>query len=278
MIRMGRYAGLSLLCVLLLMLSAGCMNPSQDTEGPAAGQEGGSNHLVPLVIYTEEQPPFNYINEEGLVAGRSTEVVREIMKRLEIQHPIILVKWTDGYNRALTDDNAAIFSTIRTHQRESMFKWVGPIAELQYSFYVRSDNPVTITSTLDLRDRGLIAVVKNDAREQYLRALNLSNLLLMEEDSDCIEALSSGKAEFWLGTREMATQNAKRKEEMMYGFRIADIRPITHQLYIAFNRKTTDSEIERWQKTLDEMREDGTYELIQSRYMPYICSWVRCTP
>ena len=31
-------------------------------------------------------------------------------------------------------------------------------------------------------------------------------------------------------------------------------------------------------QVLDEMKSDGTYDMIIERYMPYICSWVKCTP
>lgn len=269
-------AGLSLFFIMLVLTTSGCVNSSQDTASPS-NIINSSTHY-PLILYTEEQPPFNYINERGQVAGRSTEIIKEIMKRQGIQSPIVMGKWTDGYNTVLKTSNTAIYSTIRTHQRESMFRWVGPIAELQYAFYVRSDSVVTATSVLDLRNYGRIAVVRNDAREQYLRALNITNILPFDEDSDCIRALSSGEAEFWLGTKDISTQNAKKQEEKIYEFRILDLPPISQRLYIAFNRKTPDTVVQEWQQTLDGMKYDGTYDLIQSRYMPYICSWVRCIP
>lgn len=159
-----------------------------------------------LTIYTEEQPPFNYLNEQGQVSGQATLIVREIMRRLDIDCPIVIGGWSSGYNTVIQTGNTALFSTIMTHEREPVFRWVGPIGELQYSVYVRSDNPVTVSSYAALRDRGKIAVVRNDAREEYLRGLGLSSILPLNDDADCIRALSSGEAEFWFGTRDITAQ------------------------------------------------------------------------
>ena len=262
---------------VLLLLMSGCVSPFQEKTSTTSIPHYAVS-LPPLVIYTEEQPPFNYINERGEVSGRSTEMVREIMARIGADYPITLQQWTDGYQTVQSTTNTAIYSTILTHERDSMFKWVGPIAELQYSFYTRADNPVEIRAVQNLHTHGKIAVVRNDAREQYLKALNLTNILPLDDDTACMNALLSGEAEFWLGTRDISSQNAKRQQESIHEFRILDLPVISHQLYIAFNRKTPDQVIQVWQQALDDMKCDGTYDLIQNRYMPYICSWVKCTP
>ena len=38
-----------------------------------------------------------------------------------------LVPWNEGYQAALTGNNTVIFSTARLPERESSFKWAGPI-------------------------------------------------------------------------------------------------------------------------------------------------------
>jgi|GEM_PF-835353 len=268
---------LAALIFILFMAVSGCLNgaPKQNLDV----QDNNTPLFQPIIMYTEEQPPFNYINDEGRVSGRSTEVVREIMKRLGEDHSIHMVSWADGYRDVLTEPNTAIYSIIMTHERDQMFRWVGPIAELEYAFFTCSDNPAAIRTIDDLRTRGDIAVVRDDARELYLHALHMPNVLPLEDDEACIKALSSGKAEFWLGTKEIYTQNAKRTIwEHVPELRRIDLPMLSHRLYIGFNRKTPEPVINTWQQTLDEIKADGTYDLIQNRYMPYICSWVRCTP
>lgn len=234
----------------------------------------GPTHLE---LYTEEQPPLNYVDQQGRVSGRSTEIVREIMKRLGTDAPIHLTGWTSGYNKVLSTPGTAIFSTTLTHQRDPLFKWVGPIAYVEYSFFARDDYATPIKSLADVQKAGLIAVVANTGRHQTLQSSKVGNLLLCYDDKECVDAVITGRAALWFGTRDMYSQNAKRLGPEMN--RIIEVWPyMTRGLYIAFNRKTPDAEIQAWQKTFDGMKEDGTFDMIQERFMPYICSWVKCTP
>ena len=270
--------GLFLLALLIFfVLLSGCLKI--DTMNVSDSTPLKPDLHLPIEIYTEEQPPFNYINEHGHLSGRSTELVREIMRRLGVTYPIHLVPWADGYRTVITTPNTAIYSIIMTHERDAMFRWVGPIAELEYSFYTRTEDLVNLTSIDALRHCGPIAVVSNDARELYLHALGFDNILPLDTDTACIKALADEDAEFWLGTKDIYAQNVKRTMwEDVPEFQIARVPVPLQRVYIGFNRNTPDSVIDAWQEILDEMKEDGTYDLIQNRYMPYICSWVRCTP
>ena len=262
------------LTVLSLVILSGCVDHSPD---PKTKDTASPLKETSLTLYTEEQPPVNYIDVNGDVSGRSTAMAREIMKRTGISAPIYLLNWTTGYNIVLTTPNTAIFSTTRTHQRDAMFKWVGPIATVEYSFFGRDDFTIPIKNLADVRKAGPVAVVGNTGRHQTLQSSNINNLLICEDDKACVEALLSGKAALWFGTKDMYAQNAKRLNQEMN--RVIEIWPfMTRGMYIAFNRNTPDSEIKLWQNTLDEMKEDGTYDMIAERYMPYICSWVKCIP
>ena len=59
------------------------------TSGPA--QE--------LTIISEDSPPFNFI-KDGVLTGSSTEVVREIMRRLNQTADIQVMTWARGYQLA----------------------------------------------------------------------------------------------------------------------------------------------------------------------------------
>ncbi|MCA1916340.1 ABC transporter substrate-binding protein [Methanospirillum hungatei] len=271
----------SIVCILLMIFAmmSGCIITDTEYKTDNLTLNQSLDDSDSLVLYTEEQPPFNYINEHGQLSGRSTEIVKEIMRRLGVKYPIHMVPWAEGYRTVITTPNTAIYSIIMTHERESMFKWVGPIADLEYSFFSRSDNQLNNTSLESFKHCGKIAVVSNDAREWYLTAQGFDNILSLDSDAACIHALAEKKADFWLGTKDIYAQNVKRSIwQNMPEFQIIEGNVPLQRVYIGFNRKTPDSVIKSWQETLDGMKDDGTYDRIQNRYMPYICSWVRCTP
>ena len=90
-------------------------------------------------VLTEEFTPYNYKDANGNVMGQSTETVREIMKRVNASADIGLLEWTDAYNLALAGPNVVLYSTGSTSLRESLFKWVGPIASWDFTFYAPKD-------------------------------------------------------------------------------------------------------------------------------------------
>lgn len=264
---------IGIVVLIILIMFSGCSDNSEITKNSSVTPLKHTS----LVFYTEEQPPLNYIDQDGDVSGRSTVMIREIMKRINIDAPIHLLNWTTGYNTVLTTPNTAIFSTTRTHQRDSMFKWVGPIASVEYSFFGRDDFNIPVNTLADVRNAGIVATVGNTGRHQTLQSSGITNLLLCEDDKACVEAVLSGKAVLWFGTKDMYAQNAKRLSKQMD--KIVEVWPfMTRGMYIAFNRNTPDEEIAVWQTTLDEMKDDGTFDMIAERYMPYICSWVKCIP
>lgn len=263
---------LMILCIIVITLFFS-QNVGIYPEGNWTNSSFSNVHLT---LYTEELPPFNYIDRQGKIYGRSTEIIREIAKRTDSDVTIHLVPWSDGYNKVLSEPGTAIFSTVRTHERDNVFKWVGPIASVEYAFYGREEDNLQIHCLNDVERAGVVSVIQNDARHQLLARRGMTNLMVLSDERACIAALADGKADLWFGTKESYAQNAIQIGDNMN--RIKLVWPyMTVGLNIGFNRNTPDSTIIVWQKTLDNMKKDGTYEMIQDRYMPYICSWVKCT-
>ncbi len=272
---MRRLLSALLFCILVLGLAtAGCMTgASPDAAGNlSAGESPGV-----LVLYTEELPPFNYVDRRGNLAGTSVEIVREIAARTNTPIAITLLPWTDAYETTLKRSNAGLFSTARIQSRERLFSWVGPIGEFEYGFYGLKGAEPRVDSLEDVRRAGLIAVVRSDSRYEFLLRNNVTNLLPCESDRECIEALRSGRAALWLGITDTYAQTSlelnRHLDEMVlvWPFRMAG-------LYIAFGRETPTATIDGWQAALEAMKADGTYDTIRTHEMPYICSWIGCSP
>lgn len=248
-------------CILLVMLVipgciiSGCLSPKDSfvEESPR------------LQLLTEEFTPYNYLGPEGTIAGSSTEVVREILSRLGEDAEIELVAWSDGYDRALTTPDTALYSTARTMERENLFRWVGPIGSYDIIFYAQNNSGISLTSLEEAKKAGTIAVVRDDARHQYLLSRNVSNFALYPDDESCVRALMSGDCQLWLGSGVIVDQTIAQA-----GYRSEDLRPLytvqKSELYIAFNNQTSPEIVATWQDALDAMKKDGTYGAILSRY------------
>ena len=90
-----------------------------------------SSEDVDLAIYTEEYPPFNF-TEDGVSKGIVYDVVVSILNDLnrpDLIKEIAFVPWARGYRLAQSEPNSAIFSIVKTEEREPLFQWVGPVVK-----------------------------------------------------------------------------------------------------------------------------------------------------
>lgn len=240
-----------------LIACSGCTGTTPSAGAKEQPKMTGSG----LLIITEESWPNNYRDDTGAIVGRSTEVVRTILARLNRTADIELMPWNEGYERALSTPNVALYSTARTAQRETLFSWVGPIAPYEMVFYERNGSTLMIDSLEAVRRVKAVAVVRNDVRHQYLVDNNVTNLLLLPTDEECVRSLIRGEADLWLGSKDTATRTA-----LSVGvdpMAIVEVYPVrTIELFIAFNKQTPASVVTEWQETLDAMKRDGTYAAI----------------
>lgn len=224
-----------------------------------------------LRIITEQNPPFNFTDEAGVVTGQSTEIIKALAKRAGVDAKIEMMSWSDGYVLAQQEPNIALYSTVRLSSRENMFKWVGPIGFDDEWFYARRGTEIKISSLDDARKAKSIAVYRNDRNHLFLSEKGFTNLDISENDMECVRKLADGKVDLWLGPSTglpFITYRAMVNP--------AELQPVSYvrrsEYYIAFSKSTSDSVIKTWQEALDEMKKspDGksmsAYERIITSY------------
>ena len=249
-----------LVCLLLLVVACtgGCVGAPKEEQTPASwtGPE--------IRIITENFPPYNTLDMDGVVAGQSTEIVKEILQRQNQSASIEVLPWAEGYLITQTEPNVALYSTGRSGERENLFLWVGPIGSIDFMLYAKNGSGISVPSLEAAKKAGTIGVVRDDVRHQFLNSENVTNLYLCNEDAECARKLTEGTIQLWLGSSSAAD-----------AARLAGIDPAAFspaylmkktELYIAFNKNTPASAVMTWQATLDAMKKDGTYDQILGRY------------
>jgi polar amino acid transport system substrate-binding protein len=218
-----------------------------------------------LSILTEEYPPFNF-TQNGEVTGFTTQVVQEIIRRLGIDDNIEVVPWARGYERLRTEPNVVLFSTARTAERESLFHWVGPIYTEHLSFYARKTDIRPINSLQAAKETRSIATYRADYGEQTLQSLGFTNLDSSNNPQSCVRKLMSGRADLWfvsnIGASKIAFEAGIDSEEIKEVFTYKQ-----SSSYIAFSKQTSLTTVQQWQKTLDEMKVDGTFRWLAQRWL-----------
>jgi len=219
-----------------------------------------------LTIITEEYPPINFV-KDGVITGSSAEIVKEILHRLKQSDDIRVLPWARGYNLLKTHSNVVLFSTARTQERESRFHWVGPLCMSRNGFYAKKGHSLRINSLKDAKLVGSIATYKEDAREQMLKSWGFTNLDSSNSGASNLKKLLSGRVDLWF--YDNIGQSLLVKE---VGVDPADIKlvyPVVEiGLYIAFSKGTSRKIVEKWQTTLNDMKQDGLFEKISRKWLP----------
>jgi len=241
--------------ILSLFVFAGYASPIEADAIKPAG----------LKIYTEAYPPMNFV-EKGKLSGLATEVVRELIKRSAIRADIQLVSWEQGYKAVMEKPNVALFSIAMTPERKPLVHWVGPIAFANANFYARKGSNFGIRFLEGAKKIPNIVVVKDDYMEQFLRKEGFSNLESVATQEIAIGELLSGKAQLFPCSNIAMPALLKRVNATM-----GDVESVlnlsTNMLYIAFSKGTSPELIALLQKTLDEMKADGSFRRIYAKWL-----------
>ena len=249
-----------LVCLLLLAVAStgGCVGAPKGEQTPASwtGPE--------IRIITENFPPYNTLDRDGVAAGQSTEIVKEILRRQNESASIEVLPWAEGYRIAQTEPNVALYSTGRSGERENLFLWVGPIGSIDFMLYAKNGSGISVPSLEAAKKAGSIGVVRDDVRHQLLNSENVTNLYLCNDDAECVQKLTGGTIQLWLGSSS-AADAARLAGIDPTAFRPEYLMKKT-ELYIAFNKGTPANAVMTWQATLDALKKDGTYDQILSRY------------
>jgi len=219
-----------------------------------------------MMILTEEYPPLSH-SKEGRLTGSSVEVVREILRRLNQPDKIEVLPWARAYNLLKTRPNVVLFSTTRIKEREDLFHWVGPLCIARNGFYRKKGSAIRIDSLEDAKRVASIATYKEDAREHLLKSWGFANLDSSKSAKSNLKKLMSGRVDLWfydnLGMPSVAKQAGVDPEDLELALAVDEV-----SLHIAISKQTSKATVIKWQKTLQSMKEDGTFYSISKKWLP----------
>lgn len=214
---------------------------------------------------TENFKPFNY-QEGSDVKGLAPDVLRQICATLNIPFEVSVLPWEQGYQAALNNNNAVLFSTVLNAKRKNLFKWAGPIASIDWEFYAASPSTITLSSLDDARSVRKIGVIKDYAIEQYLVQQGFTNFVYVSDNIEAFSKLLKGEIDLFPSdkiTAEAALQSN--------GKTIWSVTPVmtilTDLVYFAFNTKIPDDVVADFQNEIDKMKGNGTLVSLYQKHM-----------
>lgn len=219
-----------------------------------------------IQAYTEDWPPYNF-EDNGVLRGISTDVLRAACLQAKLDCSIELVPWARAYKTAQTQAGALAFTTARKPSREHEFSWVGPILPRTTWVYVRSSLALPANQVPDLSTLRF-GVVRGEAAAQDLLAQGVpaSNLLEQSTNTDVIRMLQGGQIDAMVDT-EVGMLWSLRKQ----GIAPKQVRKtvkLTDEgaYYFAVNPATDPLVVGRLQSALEKLQASGRVNRIVRSY------------
>lgn len=204
-----------------------------------------AQNLPPITIVSENFRPYNYIHN-GEFTGPATEIIREILKELEIEeYEIQVYPWARAYQLALEKENVLIFSIARIPQRENLFKWIGQIETIELGIVkLKSDTSVVIDSIQDI-DKYRSALFLESPLEHYLDSKEIPITYRVGNYHSTVQMLVHGRVDLiptsTSGFLEVAAKLGYDKDMFEVAYRFTDLEK---GLWAAFSKSTADSVVE----------------------------------
>lgn len=227
--------------------------------------------LPPIRVVTSEFPPYNF-TYNGALIGVSVDVVRALLEDAGIKEVAIEnMPWARAYQLAKAEPNVLIFSITRTAERESLFKWVGTIAPVDYSFFARKKSGLRI-ETLESARPLRVATTNGDAVDQLVKRLQFPHVQSVGGQSayeQNVRKVLAGRADVWgvatLPAIHFLMSSDLRKE-------IERVGPI-HELdsegmYVAFGNETNDAVVARFRQALERVKRRAIDRRALQKYLP----------
>ncbi len=219
-----------------------------------------------LTIITENYPPLNF-EKNGKATGQATEVVEELLKRTRTKADIQIMPWDKGYKAVLEQPNSALFTTVMNHERKKLMQWVGPISALDTNFYSLKGSHITIKTIEDAKKIGKIATVNDYYSEQMLKKEGFTNIQSFHDEESAVRSLLKGETQLMIDDNTVMPSLLKKVGASTDS--VENVFTVSTDLgYIAFSKNTSPDIISRWQKNLDDMKRDGSFDRIYAKWLP----------
>lgn len=211
-------------------------------------------------------PPYTIQARDGLVRGTDADLAYEVFKRLDIPVKIILYPW----KRVLQlTETGKLTGALTCSPRPQDYLLSAPISKGTDALYVRTEfdlkqYPISNASDLLQYPHLRIGGVSGYKHLEILDRLNLT-YDLSPDDASAFKKLFANRLDIILTIQEYADYTILNDSPTP----LAKTIPLSTKPYhVCFSKKWPRIRQlrEKFNQTLSEIREDGTYDRIQAKY------------
>lgn len=256
-----RKLSISFIIYMFIAVLCGCRDNQYDVNANEGVQ------LKEIIIGSDIQPPFNYVDSDGNPTGIDVELATEAFRRMGYKAVFVNINWDDKQELLSSHTIDCIWGSFSMNGREDKYRWAGPYMKSRIVIAVNKDS--NIYTIEDLLDKTVAVQAASKPEEMFLnmedsRIPRIRSLLSMKNRELTYPMLSKGYADA-LAVNEVIINQYMKDYNMQ--FRILDEALDTVGLGVAFDKNDKRDIDRRLTDILINMRDDGTEKEILEKYV-----------
>lgn len=256
-----RKISISFIIYMFIAVLCGCRDNQYDVNANEGVQ------LKEIIIGSDIQPPFNYVDSDGNPTGIDVELATEAFRRMGYKAVFVNINWDDKQELLSSHTIDCIWGSFSMNGREDKYRWAGPYMKSRIVIAVNKDS--NIYTIEDLWDKTVAVQAASKPEEMFLNMADsklprIRSLLSMKNRELTYPMLSKGYADA-LAVNEVIINQYMKDYNMQ--FRILDEALDTVGLGVAFDKNDKRDIDRRLTDILINMRDDGTEKEILEKYV-----------
>ena len=253
---MKRCVGLVLACLMVMgLLGCGAPQKKPDTSLPK------------LLIGSDTYPPYVYMDNNGDITGLDVEIAREALRRMGYQAVFTYIDWEK--KKELVESGAidCIMGCFSMEGRLDDYQWAGPYIASRQVVAVNESSDIYTLQDLAGKNLAVQSTTKPEGiflKRTDERIPKLGNLISLGHRELIFTFLEKGYADAVGAHEESVVQYMKDYDAK---FRILEDPLMTVGIGVAFANNDDRGLCEELDRTLEEMRQDGTSLKIIGKYL-----------
>lgn len=208
----------------------------------------------PLRIFTELSAPAQTL-ENGVIGGRTTEKVRQVLDRAGLNGQFEIYPWARALDLARRTPNSLLYAVARTSEREPLFHWIGAVGEYRLGLLKLASNKQVHLKQLQDALPYTIAIQREDFATAYLLNLGFEEgrqLIMTADIAQSWTLLLNGKVDMIVedpdAAQSLLPQYGLVEQDICFALMLPALAQIT---YLAANLDTDPDVVQRLKDALD---------------------------
>ncbi len=236
--------------------------------GCGRAQSSGTEGEKPVItLGSDSYPPYNYLNEDGVPTGIDVELATEAFNRMGYQVEVHRISWEKKKELLESGEIDCVMGCFSMEGRLEDYRWAGPYIASRQVVAVNKGSDIYRLSDLAGRNLAVQSTSKPEGiflNREDGRIPRVGNLISLAHGELIFTFLGKGYVDGIAAHEEAIVQYMKDYD---ISFRILEEPLMVVGIGVAFAKEDDRGICEEMDRTLEEMRQDGTSLKIIGKYL-----------